>query len=336
MFTWFQPPRKSTRRSFLTVVPLALFGSILGLRCAPAQTYVSAEPIPSVDVVGETNLNTIVGIGYQNLELWGQRVLNECRVVQNVINVLSDHGSIRTVTPGNSRYVVAAGGFEGVTNPSFVMTFENSGPAAASPRDIYVLNNALGYVLSQSGTAQFSLPYDKKNGLEFALDFAVVTFKSSLTGRRAGEFFDYLGTIDPDLWTGTNAGFTQVSFGDSAVNNYMLNDSMLFLIGSVSKHQFASGLYRAATTYPDAVYFPLAKNGTPTTGTAGAAFPGNDWIAFPGGDEYLANIAGLSPDLLKDLSALRRKHLEAVNDLVRAVNGGKLDAYLGHGFRCPR
>ena len=331
----FQFTLQHARRSFLAFVSVGLLGT-LALRPANAQTYFSAEPIPSIDVIGDTKLNTILGIGYQNLELWAQRLLNECRVVQNVTNALSDHGAISTVTAANMRYIVAAGGFEGVTNPSFVITLENSGPLAASARDIYVLNNALGYVLSQSGTAQFSLPYDKKNGFEFALDFAVVTFKGSLTGLRAREFFDYVGTIDPELWSGTNAGFTQIHFGDSAVNNYKLNDSMLFLIGDVSKHQFASGLYRAASTTQDVTYFPLAKNDNPTTATAGAAFPGNDWVAFPGGNEYLMKLGSASPELLKDLAALRERHLKAVNDLLRAIQSGNLKVYLNRDFKCPQ
>jgi len=48
---------------------------------------------------------------------------------------------------------VAAGGFEAVTNPSFVFTVRDSGRRSASAADINVLDNALGYVFSQGGTA---------------------------------------------------------------------------------------------------------------------------------------------------------------------------------------
>jgi len=68
--------------------------------------------------VGETNLAKILGIGYPSLELWSQRLLNDCRLVENVINVLSDNRAISTVIPANTRYLVAAGGFQGHTNPS--------------------------------------------------------------------------------------------------------------------------------------------------------------------------------------------------------------------------
>ena len=313
---------------------IVLVGAMLG-RPVSAQTYISAEPIPSQDIVGTANLAKILGIGYPNLELWSQRLLNDCHIVQNVINVLSDNRAISTVFPGNTRYLVAAGGFEGVTDPTYVLTLDDSGSDAASAVDIYVLDNALGYVLNQGGTAQFSLPYNKKNPFEFALDYAVVTFAGTLTGEQAKGFFDYLGTIDPALWSGTNAGFTQVNVSDSAVIHYMMNNSILFLIGSVPKQEFIQGLFNAASTTPNATYSPLANNGKPTTAKAGAAFPGNDWIAFPGGDGYLTNLGNPSPQLLKDLANLRQQHLQAVTNLLRAIDKGNVVLYLNNQFKCP-
>ena len=102
-----------------------------------------------------------------------------------------------------------------------------------------MLDNALGYVLNQSGTAQFSLHYDPNNPFEFSLAYAVVKFHNHLTGERAAEFFNYLGTIDPALWTGSNAGFTQIDLPGS----YRYN-AMLFLIGDVSEEEFTAGLDR--------------------------------------------------------------------------------------------
>ena len=108
------------------------------LSSASAQTYVSAEPIPSPDIVGTANLIKILNLGYPNLELWSQRLLNDCHIVQNVINVLSEHRAITTVNSANTRYKVAAGGFEAVTDPTYVLTFDDSSPAAASASDIFV------------------------------------------------------------------------------------------------------------------------------------------------------------------------------------------------------
>jgi len=113
-----------------------------------------------------------------------------------------------------------------------------------------------------------------------------------------------LGTIDPALWSGPNAGFTQVNVRNSSVNNYMLNNSMLFLIGSVTRQEFITGLFKAASTASHTTYSPLDNKGKPTTAIAGVAFPGNDWIMFPGGDGYLASPA-LYPQIMLDMDIPR-------------------------------
>ena len=300
-----------------------------------AQTYVSAEPIPSQDIVGVANLNKIEGIGYSNLELWSQLLLNNCGIVQNVISTPSQNNAIATVTPANTVSLVAAGGFQAVTDPTYVVTMADSGQGAASAADIFILDNALGYALNQGGTAQFSPVFNTKNPYEFALDYAVVTSSGALSGLQAQAFFNYLGTIDPPLWSGTDAGFTQINFSSAPVTNYLLDDSMLFLIGAVSKQEFTTGLFQAATTSPGMTYWPLQVNGKPTTAKAGAAFPGNDWIAFPNGDGYLVNIPNSSAQLLNQLAALRQKHLNAVQNLLDAINQNHVDQYLKNQFKCP-
>ncbi len=67
-------------------------------------------------------------------------------------------------------------------------------------------------MLNQGGTAQFSRVFDKKNPYTFANPYAVVTYGEALTGEQARQFFNYLGAIDANLWTGANAGFMQVNF----------------------------------------------------------------------------------------------------------------------------
>ena len=149
-----------------------------------------------------------------------------------------------------------------------------------------------------------------------------MTFLGTLTGDEASQFFDHVGTIDGALWSGLFAGFTQIDFGGSSTNN-----SMLFLQPAVSKNRFISGLSTAAADDPRATYFPLKINGTPTTARAGIAFPGNDWVAFPDGDQYLANIGGTS-QLLNELAALRQKHLAAVASLLEAITDDRVERYL--------
>jgi hypothetical protein len=314
----------TTNRGVGLVVALAIF---LAVHAVSATTYMSVEPIPNRDVIGEENLERLRSIGYGNLERWSQRLLSECLVVDNVINALSAHGAITSVTPANTRFVVGAGGFEGVTNPAFVFTVQDTGAGSASAADLNVLGNSLGYVLNQGSTAHFSP--DNAKAYAFVLDYAVVTFQGTLTGGEAREFFDHLGTIDAALWSGLFAGFTQIDFGGSLTNN-----SMLFLQPAASKNRFISGLSTAAADDPRATYFPLKNNGTPTTARAGIAFPGNDWLAFPGGDQYLANIGG-TPELLNELAGLRQTHLTAVANLLEAIAEDRVERYLKRQFSCP-
>jgi hypothetical protein len=310
-----------------TVGWLVASALLMAAHTVSATTYLSVEPVPNRDVVGEENLTRIRSIGYGNLERWSQRLLGECHAVDNVIEALSAHRAITSVTPANTRFVVAAGGFESATNPSYVFTVQDSGVGSVSAADVDVLDNALGYVLNQGGTAQFST--DNAKAYAFVLDYAVVTFSGSLTGDEARKFFDHLGTIDLSLWSGQFAGFTQIDFGNSSTNN-----SMLFLQPAVPKHRFISGLSSAADADPRAAYSPLKNNGTPTTARAGIAFPGNDWLAFPNGDQYLVNV-GSSSQLLSELGALRQKHLAAVTSLLEAIAENRVQAYLDHQFSCP-
>jgi hypothetical protein len=320
-------PRLEDRRRTRHTVGQIAVAVLLAVQTLSATTYMSVEPIPNRDVVGENNLALLRSIGYNRLERWSQRFLSECLAVDSVIDSLSAHGAITSVTATNTRFVVAAGGFEGATNPSYVFTIQDSGPTAASAQDVDVLDNALGYVLNQGGTAHFSV--DNAKAYAFTLDFAVVTFPGALSGDEARQFFDRLGTIDDALWSGQFAGFTQIDFGTSPTNN-----SMLFLQPAVTKQRFITGLAAAVETEPGATYFPLSNNGAPTTARAGIAFPGNDWLAFPGGDQYLANVGG-APQLLSELAVLRQKHLIAVANLLKAIARDRVDTYIDHGFKCP-
>ena len=315
---------KSRRKFFPCLIAGILLTTTLAVHAVAGTTYISVEPIPSRDVVGQDALAKILSVGYPNLELWSNRLLNDCGIVQEVINALASDGAISTVHPANTSFRVAAGGFEAVTNPSYVFTVQD----AVSEADVNVLDNALGYVLNQGGTAHFSP--DNAKAYFFSLDYAVVTFADTLTGVEAKGFFDYLGTIDAALWSGRFAGFTQIDFQGSPTNN-----SMLFLKPATSKQQFITGLSAAASTTPAATYVTLNNNGQPTTAKAGIAFPGNDWIAFPDGDEYLLQLGEASAQLLIQLAALRQLHLQAVDNLLNAIDKGTVTVYLNHQFRCP-
>lgn len=314
-----------THRRYHAVALLLV--ATLGARPALATTYLSAEPIPTGDVVGAVNLAKIESVGFAKLERWGQRLLGQCRIVEQTIDVLTAHHAISTANATNMKLAVAAGGFEAVTNPTYVLTVRDTGPGAVCTGDIDVLANALGYVLNQDGTAYFTL--DNPNAYQLSLDYAVVTFASALSGERAKGFFDFVGSIDPALWSGSYAGFTQIGLAGSSTNN-----SMVFLRPAVTKQQFIHGLADAASLDPDATYATLNNHGSPTTARAGVAFPENDWVTFPGGEQYLAQVTSLSPQLASALAALRQQHLRVVADLVSAVDRNNVDGYLDHQFRC--
>ena len=313
------------RRNLATTVVLSIS---LTAQTISATTYVSVEPIPSRDVVGQQVLETILSAGYPNLELWSHRLLAECMIVDRVVDVLAADGAIGTINADNTRVLVAAGGFEGITNPSYVFTVRDSGLDGASATDIDVFDNALGYVLNQGGTVHFS-PDDPK-AYDFSLDFAVITFADGLEGVDAKAFFDSLGPINADLWSGLFAGFTQIAFRGSPLNN-----SMLFLKPATSKQKLIAGLSAAVSATPEAKYVTLNNNDRPTTDKAGIAFPGNDWIAFPDGDQYLSQLGNRSPGALSALAEIREQHLRAVDDLVAAIGNGYLSSYLTGGFTCP-
>ena len=318
-------PRRRTRQTiWLAVVAAVLLAAV---HAVSATTHMSVEPIPNRDVIGDDNLTLLRSIGYRNLERWSNRFLSECLAVDSVIEALTAHGAIASVTPANTRFLVAAGGFEGLTNPSYVFTIQDSGAGAATASDVNVLDNAMGYVLSQGGTVHFSA--DNPNAYDFPLDYAVATFPGTLTGIEARQFFKHLGRIDAALFSGPLAGFTQIDFANSPTNN-----SMLFLQPAVNKRRFVTGLALAVATEPGVRYFPLKPNGLPTTATAGIAFPGNDWVAFPNGDQYLVNIGG-TPQLVNELTVLRQQHLAAVGDLLEAIANNRVEQYLEHRFRCP-
>ena len=312
-----------------TIGRLVAFLLLVWPHTASAITYMSIETVPNKDVVGvgEDVVITIRSIGYANLERWSQRLLVECRVVDSVIAALTDDAAISSVTSANTRVVVAAGGFEGGTNPSFVFTVKDSGADPVIEADVDVLGNALGYVLSQGSTAHFSPDNFKAYG--FPLDYILVTFSGTLSGDEAQAFFEHLGTIDEALFSGLFAGFTQVDLPGSSMHN-----SMLFLQPAVSKRRFISGLSAAVEDEPRASYSPLKNNGAPTTARAGVAFPENDWLASPDGGQYLANVGG-SARLRSELAALRQRHLTAVDSLLEAIAEGGVEDYLATQFTCP-
>src|SRR5271165_2581296 len=55
---------------------IVLVCATLVVRPVSAQTYISAEPIPSAQIVGTADLGKIEGLAYSTRALWSQRLLN--------------------------------------------------------------------------------------------------------------------------------------------------------------------------------------------------------------------------------------------------------------------
>jgi len=93
----------------------------------------------------------------------------------------------------NVNIIVAAGGFQGVTDPTYSLTVDDT---IVSPDDVATISNILGYVLNQGGTSHFDL--FSPNFYDFQLDHAVVSFPNQTVPiEDAQDFFQFVGTIDP-------------------------------------------------------------------------------------------------------------------------------------------
>lgn len=261
-----------------------------------ANKYGSVEPIANSAVIDTTPLRD------QPLrvrEAFANRLL-QCGIVNDVIDVLTATGSIKTINGLNTRFEVGAGGFAGFTNPSFVYTVLDEGPNAASIGDVKVLTDSLGYVLSQ-GSA-FLLDSDDPNSFDFPANYVVLNFKKQPPLALSAALFETVGRIDPELFETDTSGYTQ--FGRA----------YLSLQSAVPDQQFIDGYVEAARRF-GVEYTPIV-NDTPSLFVGGAAFPFNDWIASPGGEDYLSRIPEASHSAL---ARIRAFHLRVTRDVLRRL-----------------
>jgi hypothetical protein len=275
--------------------------SLTAVSATLANTYGSVEPIANPDVVDTT------AIRKQKLSVrkaFADRLL-ACGIVDRVIDALATTGSISTINRLNTHFEVGAGGFAGETNPSYVFTVIDDGPNAASKRDIKILTNSLGYVLSQ-GSA-FLLDSSNPNAFDFPANYVVLNFPTPPTLERSAALFEAVGGIDSALFETDTSGYTQYG------------RAYLSLQSDVPDQQFIDG-YVDATELPefaDVEYTPV-NGGTPALFQGGASFPGNGWKANPGGEKYLSRIPAASHEAL---AKIRTYHLRVTRAVVKA--GGK-------------
>ena len=264
-----------------------------------ANTYGSVEPIANPDVIDTTPLRN------QPLrvrEAFATRLL-QCGVVGQVVDVLSATRAIKTINNLNTSFSVGAGGFAGATNPSYVYTVIDNGPNAASVDDIKVLTDSLGYVLSQ-GSA-FLLDADNPGNFDFSANYVVLNFATPPPIARSAALFRLVGQIDPELFETDTSGYTQ--FGRA----------YLSLQSDVPDAQFIAGYVQAATQF-GVEYTPIV-NGVPSLFTGGAAFPGNNWIASPRGEDYLERIPEQSH---RALARIRAFVLQVTREVLRKLEHG--------------
>ena len=284
----------------VSVLWLALGGPVL------ATTYGSVEPIASPDVIDIGILRA------QRLDVraaFAERLL-QCGVVDQVIDALSNSKSVKTINGLNIHVAVGAGGFAGATNPSFVYTVIDSGPNAASHDDIKIVTDGLGYVLSQ-GSA-FLLDAANTASFDFPANYVVLNLDTPPPLKKSAALFDAVGRIDPELFETGSSGYTQ--FGRA----------YLSLQSFVPDAQFIAGYVQASAQF-GVEYTPIV-GGVASLFTGGAAFPGNNWILNPRGEEYLARIPAESHQALR---RLRNAHLrftrEAIRDLTNEDDDNSRD-----------
>jgi hypothetical protein len=274
-----------------------------------ATTYGSVEPIATEEVIDTTPLRQ------QSLEVraaFAERLL-QCGIVDQVIGALATNGSITTLNSLNTHIEVGAGGFFGASNPSYVYTIIDAGPNAASHADITVLTDSLGYVLSQSSA--FLLDADRPDSYDFPANYVVLNFATPPTLRQSAALFETVGRIDPNLFNTDSSGYTQYG------------RAYLSLQSFVDNAEFIAGYVQAAAEF-GVEYTPIV-NGVPGLFEGGAAFPGNNWISSPRGEEYLDRIPAASH---RALFKLRADHLRFTREALRILDdeGGPRDRGARH------
>jgi hypothetical protein len=116
--------------------------------------------------------------------------------------------------------------------------------------------------------------------------------------------FETVGRIDPELFSTETSGYTQ--FGRA----------YLSLQSAVPDQQFIDGYAEAARKF-GVEYTPIV-NGMPSLFVGGAAFPGNDWVSNPRGEQYLSRIPVASH---RALARIRAFHLRVTREVLRRLDG---------------
>jgi hypothetical protein len=278
---------------------MVTIGAALWASAAWAETVGSVEPIIDNGVIETGPLTS------QPLEVrtaFADRLF-QCGVIGDVERVLDEARVTTTLDARNLRFAVSAGGFQGRTNPTFAFAADDRGRGAASHADIQAAIDGLGFVMTQDSA--FLLDEDRTTSFDFPSNYAVLEFRRTPPVEASAALFETVGRIDPELFDTDTSGYTQV--GRSYVS----------LQSNVPDDEFIAGYVQAARAF--GVEYTPVIDGEPALFQGSAGFPGNDWIASPGGEDYLARL----PDRVHGrLRHLREVHLDFTRRAVRALGRG--------------
>jgi hypothetical protein len=160
---------------------------------------------------------------------------------------------------------------------------------------------------------------------DFPANYVVLNFETPPPLRTSAALFEAVGRIDPELFATDSSGFTQYG------------RAYLSLQSFVPDSQFIAGYVQAAAEF-GVEYTPIVA-GVPSLFTGGAAFPGNNWILFPGGEEYLARIPAENHQALMRLRAAHLRFTrQALRELTNEDDGNSRGQGIRHQIaqlRCP-
>jgi hypothetical protein len=261
-----------------------------------------ADSVASVEPIASTAVVNIEPFLEQDLEVRGafaERLL-QCGVVDDVERLLSREHVTPTLDGRNTQVQLAAGGFAGNTNPTYAFKLDDIGRNAISHDDISRLTDSLGFVMSQDSV--FLLDLDNPASFEFPASYVVLKFRRTPSLEESAALFETVGRIDPQLFETDTSGYTQVG------------RSYISLQSDVPEEEFTAGYAQAAREF-GVRYTPIV-DGVPSVFEGGAGFPGNDWVAHPGGEEYLSRIPGRVHEALRRLRAF---HLDFTRRALRQI-----------------
>ena len=168
--------------------------------------------------------------------------------MDRVIEALSSTRAITTDQRPEHALRGRRGRIRRATNPAYVYTVIDSGPNAASPDDIKVLTDSLGYVLSQ-GSA-FLLDADNPSSFDFPANYVVLNFAAPPPLAASAALFKTVGRIDPELFETDTSGYTQYGRAYLSLQSAVPDAAVHRRVRRGGRRRSASSTRRSSTGSP--------------------------------------------------------------------------------------